>query len=38
MLPGGEAAVVDVDAIVALMDVEHCGQDGYLVRRDICFY
>ena len=38
MLRGGEAVVVDVDAGVALMDVEHCVQDGYLVRRDICFY
>ena len=38
MLPGGEAVVVDVDAGVALMDVENCVQDGYLVRQDICFY
>ena len=34
----GEAVVVDVDAVVSLMDVEHWGQDGYLVGRDICFY
>ena len=27
-----------VDAIVALMGIVYCGQDGYLVRRDSCFY
>ena len=38
MLPGRETVVVDVDAVVALMGVVYCGQDGYLVRRDSCFH
>ena len=37
LLPGRETIVVDVDAIVALMGIVYCGQDGYLVRRDSCF-
>ena len=28
MLPGVEMVVVDIDAIVALMGVVYCGQDG----------
>ena len=38
LLPGRETVAVDVDAIVALMGNVYCGQDGYLVRRDSCFY
>ena len=38
LLPGRETVAVDVDAIVALMGIVYCGQDGYLVRRDSCFY
>ena len=38
MLPEREAAVVGVDAVVALMGVVYCGQDGFLVRRDSCFH
>ena len=29
MLPGAEMVVVDIDAVVALMGVVYCGQDGY---------
>ena len=38
LLPGRETVAVDVDAIVALMGIVYCGQDGYLVRRDSCIY
>ena len=38
LLSGRETVAVDVDAIVALMGIVYCGQDGYLVRRDSCFY
>ena len=39
LVPGRETVVVvDVDAVVALMGVVYCGQDGYLVRRDSCFH
>ena len=36
--PGKKTVVVGVDAIVALMGIVYCGQDGYLARRDSCFY
>ena len=36
--PGKETVVVGVDAIAALMGIVYCGQDGYLVRQDSCFY
>ena len=36
MLLGAETVLVGVDAVVALMGVVYCGQDGYLVRRDSC--
>ena len=38
MLPGREVVAVDVDAVVALMGVVYCGQDGFLVRRDSYFH
>ena len=38
MLLGAETAVVDVDAVVALMGGVYCRQDGYPVRRDSCFH
>ena len=34
ILPGRETVVVDVDAVVALIGVMFCGQDGYLVGQD----
>ena len=38
IVPGREMVIVGIDAIVALMGIVYCGQDGYLVRRDSCFY
>ena len=37
IVPGREMVIVGIDAIVALMGIVYCGQDGYLVRRDSCF-
>ena len=38
MLPGAETAVVDVDAVMALMGGVYCRQDGYLLRQGSCFH
>ena len=38
LLPGRRMVAVGVYAIVALMGIVCCGQDGYQVRRDWCFY
>ena len=37
IMPGREMVIVGIDAVVALMGIVYCGQDGYLVRRDSCF-
>ena len=37
ILLGAETVAMDVDAVVALMSVVYCRQDGYLIRRDSCF-